>query len=346
MSTTAPAAFPDDPESIIRNVPCKLVPTNMSGAYTIPAPPDGFNALTASNEELLRNGVFWPRPAADAHPSLVQAWHRLYAPKRKIEWVAPTLTHHAGKIHRMRNPATRAAAQTFTSGGWSGAILSGNGQWRSAFGMWQIPAVSIPVGQPQGTEGGWNSASWVGIDGWNDGLESSNDVLQAGVEQKVDAAGNTTYFSFFEWFTEEPPGTPNLPNYIYEVATSVAVNPGDMVFALIQYLGPFGPLGLLGMTLFFNMSTNQAFAVFLIPPPNANANGRMIEWIMEAPDGGVPNSALPQFTPVVFQNALGTNSAGATSSASQGDIANIQDALGSITTSVTTFLDFVVINFV
>ena len=64
-----------------------------------------------------------------------------------------------------------------------------------------IPTVSKPT-EPQGTEGGWNSASWVGIDSanTNDGKFSSNDVLQAGVEQRVDARGNANYTAWFEWF--------------------------------------------------------------------------------------------------------------------------------------------------
>ena len=50
----------------------------------------------------------------------------------------------------------------------------------------------------------------------------------------------------------------------------------------------------------------------LAPPPGASFDGNSGEWIMEAPDGGLPNSALPSFTPVQFTTALACGADGQT----------------------------------
>jgi hypothetical protein len=64
-------------------------------------------------------------------------------------------------------------------------------------GAWVIPTVSKPT-EAQGLEGGWNSASWVGLDG--DSLVGSTDVLQAGIEQRVSSGGTASYTAWYEWF--------------------------------------------------------------------------------------------------------------------------------------------------
>jgi hypothetical protein len=93
--------------------------------------------------------------------------------------------------------------QNFVNSAWAGAGIRGLGPWNGIIGIWKIPTVSQPS-EPQGTEGGWNSSSWVGIDGFQVNL-ISNDVLQAGIQQKVDAQGNASYVAWYEWFA---PGSP------------------------------------------------------------------------------------------------------------------------------------------
>jgi len=62
------------------------------------------------------------------------------------------------------------------------------------------------------------------------------------------------------------------------------------------------------------------------PPPGATFDGNSVEWIMEAPDGGLPISALPSFTPVQFTAALGCGADGVTVGNPQnGDNWNIVD---------------------
>ena len=112
--------------------------------------------------------------------------------------------------------------QNFVNSAWAGAGTRG-GSWNGNIGFWLIPSVSKPP-EPQGLEGGWNSSSWVGIDGFDIGLVS-NDVLQAGIQQKVTANGQASYVAWFEWFAPQQPGS---PPYIFQ--TNIAnfpLSPGQ-----------------------------------------------------------------------------------------------------------------------
>src|SRR5262249_38055131 len=103
----------------------------------------------------------------------------------------PQLETKRGITHNRKT--FRKTNAGFSSNNWSGGSLKGN--WVTAIGTWVVPTVSKPS-EGQGLEGGWNSSSWVGIDGAN----GSNDVLQGGVQQRVDANGNASYVAWFEWF--------------------------------------------------------------------------------------------------------------------------------------------------
>jgi hypothetical protein len=172
------------------------------------------------------------------------------------------------------------------------------GHWATALGVWQIPTVSQPA-EPQGTESGWNSSSWIGLDGFG-----SNDVLQAGIQQRVTAGGQAQYIAWYEWFA--PPQT-NSPGYVWQTnITNFPVSPGQQVYCSVQYINN----NTAGYLYFANQTTGHHFSITLTPPPGASFNGDSMEWIMEAPDGGEPSASLPSFTPVQFTTALGCNATG------------------------------------
>ena len=169
----------------------ELIPTNVPGAFASPAPPEDFDPNTATPATLVKYGIFWRRPQASDDPRALAAWKKVFSRK----WLAkdrivPRLEPQLGKIHRLRG--LRKTEAGFTSNNWSGGVIQG--QWNSAIGYWKIPTVSKPT-EAQGQEGGWNSSSWIGIDGWN-----SDDVLQAGVQQRVAADGTVSYVAWYEWF--------------------------------------------------------------------------------------------------------------------------------------------------
>jgi hypothetical protein len=202
----------------------------------------------------------------------------------------PVLEPQRGKIHVLRR-LIKAAETGYTSGNWSGGVTQG--QWATVLGFWHIPAVSKPP-EPQGTEGGWNSSSWIGIDGFG-----SNDVLQAGIQQRVTANGQAQYIAWYEWYA--PPQT-NSPGYVWQTnITNFPVSAGQQVYCSVQYINNKTA----GHLYFANDATGQHFSITLAPPPGANVAGDSMEWIMEAPDGGEPVASLPKFTPVQFATALG-----------------------------------------
>jgi hypothetical protein len=161
-------------------------------------------------------------------------------------------------------------------------------------------------------------------------LNGSNDVLQAGIEQKVDVNGNATYLAWYEWFA---PAVSGSPGYIYQTNISMSVSAGDEVGCVIQYF----PNQQAGSISFGNSTTNENFAITLAPPPGASFSGACAEWIMEAPDGGEPTSALPSFTAVTFIDAQACTSDQDVSQAdpNSGILVNLIDTSGTVLTSTS-----------
>ena len=291
----------------------------------MPAPPDTFNPHTASAADLVKNGILIRRPAAGDPPELQAAWNRVFS----RQWLAkdriiPVSVPQIGKTHIPRTAPKKQADTSWLSGAWAGGVID-TGSWTSAFGSSVIPSVSKPT-EAQGTEGGWNSSSWVGIDGFNTPNISSNDVLQAGIQQHVDANGHASYVAWYEWFAPPQSGS---PGYVWQ--TNIAnfpVMPGQTVYCSAQYVG-----GKSGYLSFGNDTTGKHFSITLAPPPGANFKGNTIEWIMEAPDGGTPTSALPKFTAVKFTSAIGCGPNGAVGNPQNGDSTNVENSAGKILTS-------------
>ena len=332
--------FVHDEEAFRAKTPYPLISTNLKGAYATPAPPDTFDPRTASQLDLIKHGLMWRKPAAGDPPELRAAWEKFFARK----WLAkdrivPESHPQLGVTHNYRGPAPKLQTDsTYTGQVWSGAGTK-TGKWTSIIGYWKIPTISIPP-EAQGAEGGWNSSSWLGLDGFF----FSNDVLQAGVQQKVVwipflNTGIPIYVAWYEWFA---PPQQNSPGYIYQ--TNIAnfpVSPGDQVYCSVQYNGNTS-----GSISFANDNTGQSFSITLAPPPGANFNGQSCEWIMEAPDGGEIKSSLPRFTPVTFTSALACGPNNTITNPQSGDILNIATVGGKILTSTTVGSDTTTISFV
>ena len=131
------------------------------------------------------------------------------------------------------------------------------------------------------------------------------------------------------------------PPYRYQVNISnFPVSAGQSVSCSVQYVNNKTA----GYIYFANATTGQHFAITLVPPPGADFSGNSVEWIMEAPDGGYPTSALPKFTPVSFQNALGKSLAGTVGNPQNGDFVNVVNGAKTLT-SVGLASDAVTIKF-
>ena len=313
-------------------VPYELIPTTLDGAFISPAPPADFDPNTASRASLIKNGFLWRRPGKDDDPAVRAAWERAFSrPWRAEDRLVPEFAPQPSMSHHLRSVQRAADGISIADSVWAGVAVRGT--WTGVIGQWVIPAVTEPL-QPQGTTGGWNSLSWIGLDGAVD----SNDVLQAGVQQLVDHNGNPQYVAWYEWFA---PRQEDSPPYIFVTAIpNFAVSPGQTVYCSIQYVGSTA-----GQVYFANQSTGQHFSVTLAPPPGATFNGSSAEWIMESPNGGEPESSLPIFTPLVFTSAACCGPNGTAGNPSGGDTYNIV-GFGTTLTSVTPGLDTLTIDYV
>jgi hypothetical protein len=304
-----------------KSFPFPLRPTNIPNVFSIPPLPDDFDPNTASAAECLRHGLPWPRPGADAPAPAIAAWKRVFSRNwRREDWVEPVSHPVPGRTHRLKTPPRPQDNGTYNSPFWAGCSIDTPQSlgWNGILGFWSVPTVSKPS-EKQGANGGWDSSSWVGLDG--DFLSQSSDVIQAGVEQKVAAGGTATYTAWYEWIVPVPANLPqgtlvdangyplawtNPTNGTYQYIHQAnipgfKVKPGQTVMTAILLIPGRG-----ASVTFANETTGGYFSIFLKPPPNASFNGTSAEWIMEAPDGGWPNTALPKFTPIVFEEAFAT----------------------------------------
>ena len=145
-------------ETFSRSLPFELIPTNLSGVYTSPAPPESFDGGPPMHPNSYGMGAIETSEPDD--PSGVAAiWEKVFSRKwSPADRIVPHLKPQFGKTHVLRG-VRKMSDGNFTSNNWGGGTIKG--QWLTCFGGWTVPTVSKPP-EPQGSEGGWNSSSWWG----------------------------------------------------------------------------------------------------------------------------------------------------------------------------------------
>jgi Peptidase A4 family len=173
------------------------------------------------------------------------------------------------------------------SSNWSGyneGVLDTETLTSSISAQWVVPtATQHTPGQAE------DSATWIGIGGGC--LQSSctatdNTLIQAGTEQDVSASGQATYDAWYEI----------IP--VPEIASTIAVNPGDVITCSISQLVP----GIWTITL--NDATDGQGFTQTVPYTSDESTA---EWIEETPTeigtSGTGLAALPNLTTVQFSKA-------------------------------------------
>jgi hypothetical protein len=138
-TTQKSSGFTFDDAAFRKKIPFPLIATNLPGAYTSPAPPETFDATTASPSELLRHGLLLPRPLAGEDPMLLKAWNELFSRKwREKDRIAPILEPQLGKTPILKRPSEGGTEglSSFFNTRWAGAVFSGGGPWVSIVGYW------------------------------------------------------------------------------------------------------------------------------------------------------------------------------------------------------------------
>lgn len=310
----------------------KLVPTNILGINAIAGPPEGFDPLKASAVELKRYG-YPPQPDPKTAPLAFEMWKYLIS--RSGRRVTPVLRPRPARTPRIARDSAQAS-------GWSGyavntneAKLAKGDTFSLIYGLWTVPFVGVPPGpQPPDplsnySTNQWNSAAWVGIDGYGNEI-----VLQAGTEHDVQITGgtvtvnngiattvggliSTNYFAWYEWY---PAGQ-------YEI-TNVPIAPGQTVWVGVELTLPSQ-----GTIYFANLSAQLNWAVSPPAPNSPQANGFSAEWIMEAPNVGGFTSRLPDYTLMSMWSAFAMSAKGTIVYPGSGDQITLSNALNLVTST-------------
>jgi len=222
--TTVAMAQSEDVHALLAAAP--KIATSVAGVHAFPSPAKGFNAMTASNRELLTYGLP-PRPdKSDA--KAYGHWERAML----------ALKTHAADVKakpyssvNMKQAGTAAVANVdgttaYSSFNWSGIAQTNKLKaWnkKTSFdeivSVWNVPVSNHPFGNLPCSEGPWFEVTWNGIDGFSNG-----DVVQGGSAEYWDdggCGGPIEYYGWVEWY----------PSYsileIYCGSSPCAVGPGD-----------------------------------------------------------------------------------------------------------------------
>jgi hypothetical protein len=285
-----------------------------------PAPPPGFDALGATNEERAYYG--YPPAPDKSHTAEYAAWARMVrAEKRRIT----DLTVHATNLRHNVGRGVRTSNGAGTGGGWSGyAVAAADGTYQGTYdgsnsfvlGEWVVPAAVV---NENCSNASLYASQWVGFDGMGSlypyGGSGSTDVLQAGTEIGVlQGAGGTCltayYQAWYEWYTPgcTGVGTPSEPCGLQTL--NVTVSPGDVVFAEVWYTAAAPN----GHAYFVNSTTGESQSPPFSQPPSSTPftqyRGDSAEWIVEAPSNNGVVQNLANYGAVAMTTAFGLGATG------------------------------------
>jgi peptidase A4-like protein len=252
-----------------------------------PQPPEGFDPLAATAEELDTYGLP-PRPDPDIHRDAYSLWRRVLSPPLTIlRAVFPTIKTVDYRITGYGNKKQKKSAamshqettRLQTSSNWSGASIAANGRgpFTMAFGLWRVPEPRHPTGQP---DGDYRCSTWVGLDGLR---RHSRSLPQLGTTQSVLVAGGTQTKKFEAWYQWWIRGQHFAPVPFPDFS----VDEGDLVACILIMLTPVrarfviknltqsgGPLS----TVDLDVPSVQG-----VPPSEHAVRGGNAEWIAERP---------------------------------------------------------------
>jgi Peptidase A4 family len=259
------------------------VPTGIPNIRAYPAPPSAFDAVRASNRDLLRFG-YPPRPNRRHPPAAFDVWHEIVATplKRVIPRLVPSTLFHR-PVSGVIQVQSSGASGTATSDNWSGIVIEDNNNPFASVGatisvQYTVPRVSCrQVGLPAMLIGPVRyllSSQWIGVDGW--GTSTSN-VLQCGTASTITCPSKQETLFWIEWWPAA------------QVTVGLGVSPGDRVSLSLTVLGPTS-----GSCALSNFTTGQSSSLAIGPPPGVRLTGNCIEWVVEKTAFG---GAIPEYLP-------------------------------------------------
>lgn len=197
----------------------------------------------------------------------------------------------------------RIWAGSSSSLNWAGyAVAAAAGTVSDVKDSWTVPAI-------QGTCPSTNqyASFWVGIDGFN-----SNTVEQTGTDSDC-RGGVQTYYAWYEFYPHPS-----------KLISSLAVHPGDVMSAEVQYSGGRFTVTLRNVTTTASFSTSARVH---------SAQRSSAEWIAEAPSSSGGILPLADFGTVSF--GADTTGVASTCTATIGGITGAIGSFGSNAQSIT-----------
>jgi hypothetical protein len=269
--------------------------TSVPGVRTFVAPPAGFDAIIASDEELAGFG-FPPRPDPAAARKQYASWARAMRASRTriLPSVEQTKILH-GPL-RIRQAGEANDSTSLESYNWSGyvnligATRFGTTSFYTIAAELVVPTANQAFGTCSGTAD--YASSWVGMDG-----DNSSDVLQAGVEFDVECykgATSTLYAPWFEWYPASEFRITNLP-----------IAPGDDFFIEV-----WNTSSTQGYAYLVNENANEAATLSLTPPAGTKLVGNSAEWITERPNVNGASATLTNYIAEPFWSGAGISHSG------------------------------------
>lgn len=222
------------------------------------------------------------------------AVHRAGSAPRSIQTLAPdhrlpdwARAGKGGKGHGHGGSST--SGYGWSSSNWSGyAVTPASRSYTAISGSWTVPSVAA-------SKGATYSATWIGIDGFN------NDYLiQTGTEQDY-YDGSPHYAT---WWTDSE-------NNFEEQPFSLPVSPGDVMTASIIEQAGGGPwtITLTNDTAEARGATDSSVTELV---SSYDGPGASAEWIMEAPTIGGRVAPLADYGETNFTGAAVATSVGGT----------------------------------
>jgi len=277
-----------------------MVSTNIPGVFSIAAPPQGFNPLTAKDVDLAYYG-FPPRPDSSISPKGFAAWKRVMATS-KIR-ITPKLE----KTDIFHGPFNKVSSNDkspiqFTPGGgggstygsynWSGyTTYSASGGYGTNASYYYIYATFVtPIAQqmPGACSGTDYGCSWVGIDGVY--APAATEVLQAGVEFDAYCNGGVTTPTYYAWYEWYPGAAVSIANF--------TIAPSNGIYMYLY------PMSATTARLFMgNENTLQSVSLYVPAPTGVQWYGNSAEFITERPMVGGSLSTLTDYQDVPFWEA-------------------------------------------
>jgi len=242
--TTLAVAQREDAHAILAAAP--KINTSVQGVHAFPAPPSGFNPLTATNRELLTYGL--PQaPDKAANAKGYEQWEKamlaIQACSQGKQHSAASTSGQPQACHAvdvkakpyssvnakptgLPEAANADGSTSISFYNWSGIAQTNKLKtWnkKTSFdevvSVWNVPVANHAFGDIPCSDGPWFEVTWNGIDGFNNG-----DVVQGGSLSYWDGGGcdgAIDYAGWVEWY----------PSYsildIYCGSNPCPVSPGD-----------------------------------------------------------------------------------------------------------------------